>query len=88
MQGWDSCRGVYGVYARSCPVQIQANASLAYVTSVKKGIAYGFSAPIGLLYDRWGAMVVGTAGAFVELGISIKQLGKNIFPQLFNIFPQ
>eukprot|EP00434_Breviolum_minutum_P001387 symbB.v1.2.001219.t1/scaffold66.1/size357995/22 len=39
--------------------------ALTGIFGVGQSLAYGFSAPIGLLYDRYGAMAVGTFGAFV-----------------------
>eukprot|EP00913_Durusdinium_trenchii_P030813 g28858.t1 len=39
--------------------------ALTGIFSVGQSLAYGFSAPIGLLYDRYGAMVVGTWGALI-----------------------
>lgn len=45
--------------------------TLTTIFGVGQSLAYGFSAPIGLLYDRYGAMVVGTWGAFIcALGLA------------------
>ncbi|CAJ1418289.1 unnamed protein product [Effrenium voratum] len=38
---------------------------LTGIFGVGQTVAYGFSAPIGLFYDRWGAMIVGTFGALL-----------------------
>eukprot|EP00439_Symbiodinium_sp_Y106_P030867 s3962_g3.t1 len=47
-------------FAYECADQISA---LTSVFGVCQSIAYGFSAPIGLMYDLWGAKKTGTTGA-------------------------
>lgn len=58
-----------GVYSSSCedgkPGCTDQFLVLTSIFGVGQSIAYGFSAPIGLLYDRWGAMITGTVGALI-----------------------
>ncbi|CAJ1328214.1 unnamed protein product [Effrenium voratum] len=65
-----------GVFGSMCEEGRNAcNLVLTSIFGVGQTVAYGFSAPIGLFYDRWGAMIVGTVGALLcAVGLALVTL--------------
>ncbi|CAE7634349.1 unnamed protein product [Symbiodinium pilosum] len=63
-----------GVYSSSCPDGKPGCTDqflvLTSIFGIGQSLAFGFSAPIGLFFDRWGPMVTGVVGAvFCAMGL-------------------